>query len=198
MPEIVMDTGRDAVLLVGGGEPVRRGRPLCCGPPVWSLRASSTARAVTLRQRRACRRWAGTPIWPVCGGLLPAVVTAPHKQAARLRRLLHEALREQGLHPGQRGASRGPQGAGCPCGRREPHLCRRLAGSGLPHRHGLRAAGRGTPEAGCRLGTMCMWVKARTWARASSWKRGPIWAGRYAWRRACGWKKNILCRTVST
>lgn len=77
MSEIVMNEGRDAVLLVGG---VIHG-PRCdfaaeAGVPPLGRDADLA------RLRPDFSR---------------AVVTAPHKQAAKLRRLLHDALRELGF-----------------------------------------------------------------------------------------------------
>ena len=198
MPEIVMDTGRDAVLLVGGGS--------LCAAAVPLLRAAGLVPAGVIHGPRCdFAAEAGVPplgrdadLARLRRDFSRAVVTAPHKQAARLRRLLHEALREQGftlvsaVHPEARRERDVLVGAGnlifadvsLAAG------CRTGTGCVLRAGHAWRRA--------ASWGTMCMWVKARTWARASSWKRGPIWAGRYAWRRACGWKKIFLCRTAST
>ena len=97
MPEIVMDTGRDAVLLVGGGS--------LCAAAVPLLRAAGLVPAGVIHGPRCdFAAEAGVPplgrdadLARLRRDFSRAVVTAPHKQAARLRRLLHEALREQGF-----------------------------------------------------------------------------------------------------
>ena len=97
MPEIVMDTGRDAVLLVGGGS--------LCAAAVPLLRAAGLVPAGVIHGLRCdFAAEAGVPplgrdadLARLRRDFSRAVVTAPHKQAARLRRLLHEALREQGF-----------------------------------------------------------------------------------------------------
>ena len=93
MPEIVMDTGRDTVLLVGGGS--------LCAAAVPLLRAAGLVPAGVIHGPRCdFAAEAGVPplgrdadLARLRRDFSRAVVTAPHKQAARLRRLLHEALR---------------------------------------------------------------------------------------------------------
>lgn len=97
MSEIVMNEGRDAVLLVGGGS--------LCAAAVPLLQAAGLVPAGVIHGPRCdFASEAGVP--PLgrdadLARLRPdfsrAVVTAPHKQAAKLRRLLHDALRELGF-----------------------------------------------------------------------------------------------------
>ena len=97
MTEMVKDQGQDAVLLVGGGSLCAASVPLLLaaglipagvihGPHcdfVAEAGVSPLGRDADLaRLRREFSR---------------AVVTAPHKQTAKLRRLLHDALRELGF-----------------------------------------------------------------------------------------------------
>lgn len=95
MSEIVMDEGRDAILLVGGGS--------LCAAAVPLLLAAGLAPAGVIHGPR-CDFVAEAGVPPLGRdadlarlrlGFSRAVVTAPHKQAAKLRRLLHDAL--QGL-----------------------------------------------------------------------------------------------------
>lgn len=190
MSEIVMNEGRDAVLLVGGGS--------LCAAAVPLLQAAGLVPAGVIHGPH-CDFAAEAGVPPLgrdadLARLRPnfsrAVVTAPHKQAAKLRRLLHDALRELGFTL---------VSAVHPDAHRERDV---LVGAGnLIFADASLAAGCG-PERVWRQAaawrTMSIWGKARTWVRASSWRKGPIWAGRYAWMRACGWKKIFLCRTMST
>ena len=146
MPEIVMDTGRDTVLLVGGGS--------LCAAAVPLLRAAGLVPAGVIHGPRCdFAAEAGVPplgrdadLARLRRDFSRAVVTAPHKQAARLRRLLHEALREQGftlvsaVHPEARRERDVLVGAG--------NLI--FAGVSLAAGCVLRAGAR--LEAGCRLG----------------------------------------------
>lgn len=198
MSEIVMNEGQDAVLLVGGGS--------LCAAAVPLLQAAGLVPAGVIHGPR-CDFAAEAGVPPLgrdadLARLRPdfsrAVVTAPHKQAAKLRRLLHDALRELGFTL---------VSAVHPDAHRERDV---LVGAGnLIFADASLAAGCRTGTAACcgpervwrqaaAWRTMSIWGKARTWVRASSWKKGPIWAGRYAWMRACGWKKIFLCRTMST
>ena len=141
MPEIVMDTGRDAVLLVGGGS--------LCAAAVPLLRAAGLVPAGVIHGLRCdFAAEAGVPplgrdadLARLRRDFSRAVVTAPHKQAARLRRLLHEALREQGftlvsaVHPEARRERDVLVGAG-----------NLIFADGCVLRAGARL------EAGCRLG----------------------------------------------
>ena len=97
MSEIVMNEGRDAVLLVGGGS--------LCAAAVPLLQAAGLVPAGVIHGPR-CDFAAEAGVPPLgrdadLARLRPdfsrAVVTAPHKQAAKLRRLLHDALRELGF-----------------------------------------------------------------------------------------------------
>ena len=94
MSEIVMNEGQDAVLLVGGGS--------LCAAAVPLLQAAGLVPAGVIHGPR-CDFAAEAGVPPLgrdadLARLRPdfsrAVVTAPHKQAAKLRRLLHDALRE--------------------------------------------------------------------------------------------------------
>ena len=197
MSEIVMNEGRDAVLLVGGGS--------LCAAAVPLLQAAGLVPAGVIHGPR-CDFAAEAGVPPLgrdadLARLRPdfsrAVVTAPHKQAAKLRRLLHEALRELGFTL---------VSAVHPDAHRERDVLVGAGTSSLPAFRWRRAAAPARaaycgPERVWRQAAawriMSIWGKARTWVRASSWKKGPIWAGRYAWMRACGWKKIFLCRTMS-
>lgn len=97
MSEIVMNEGRDAVLLVGGGS--------LCAAAVPLLQAAGLVPAGVIHGPH-CDFAAEAGVPPLgrdadLARLRPdfsrAVVTAPHKQAAKLRRLLHDALRELGF-----------------------------------------------------------------------------------------------------
>lgn len=141
MSEIVMNEGRDAVLLVGGGS--------LCAAAVPLLQAAGLVPAGVIHGPHCdFASEAGVP--PLgrdadLARLRPdfsrAVVTAPHKQAAKLRRLLHDALRELGftlvsaVHPDAHRERDVLVGAG-------NLIFADASGSGLPYRHGLRAAGR--------------------------------------------------------
>lgn len=199
MSEIVMNEGRDAVLLVGGGS--------LCAAAVPLLQAAGLVPAGVIHGPH-CDFAAEAGVPPLgrdadLARLRPdfsrAVVTAPHKQAAKLRRLLHDALRELGFTL---------VSAVHPDAHRERDV---LVGAGnLIFADASLAAGCAVPARAACCGpervwrqaaawrTMSIWGKARAWVRASSWRKGPIWAGRYAWMRACGWKKIFLCRTMST
>ena len=199
MSEIVMNEGRDAVLLVGGGS--------LCAAAVPLLQAAGLVPAGVIHGPR-CDFAAEAGVPPLgrdadLARLRPdfsrAVVTAPHKQAAKLRRLLHDALRELGftlvsaVHPDAHRERDVLVGAGNLIFADASLAAGCRTGTGCVLRAGSRL------EAGCAVWrTMSIWGKARTWVRASSWRKGPIWAGRYAWMRACGWKKIFLCRTMST
>ncbi|WP_296989678.1 hypothetical protein [uncultured Desulfovibrio sp.] len=144
MPEIVMDTGRDAVLLVGGGS--------LCAAAVPLLRAAGLVPAGVIHGPRCdFAAEAGVPplgrdadLARLRRDFSRAVVTAPHKQAARLRRLLHEALREQGFTL---------VSAVHPEARRERDV---LVGAGNLIFADVSLA------AGCRTGTGCvLWAGAR-------------------------------------
>ena len=152
MPEIVMDTGRDAVLLVGGGS--------LCAAAVPLLRAAGLVPAGVIHGPRcAFAAEAGGPplgrdadLARLRRDFSRAVVTAPHKQAARLRRLLHEALREQGftlvsaVHPGARRERDVLVGAGNLIFADVSLAAGCRTGTGCVLRAGARL------EAGCRLG----------------------------------------------
>lgn len=199
MSEIVMNEGRDAVLLVGGGS--------LCAAAVPLLQAAGLVPAGVIHGPH-CDFAAEAGVPPLgrdadLARLRPdfsrAVVTAPHKQAAKLRRLLHDALRELGftlvsaVHPDAHRERDVLVGAGNLIFADASLAAGCRTGTGCVLRAGSRL------EAGCAVWrTMSIWGKARTWVRASSWRKGPIWAGRYAWMRACGWKKIFLCRTMST
>lgn len=95
MSEIVMDEGREAVLLVGGGS--------LCATAVPLLLAAGLAPAGVIHGPH-CDFVAEAGVPPLGRDadlarlrreFSRAVVTAPHKQSAKLRRLLHDAL--QGL-----------------------------------------------------------------------------------------------------
>lgn len=97
MSEIVMNEGRDAVLLVGGGS--------LCAAAVPLLQAAGLVPAGVIHGPH-CDFASEADVPPLgrdadLARLRPdfsrAVVTAPHKQAAKLRRLLHDALRELGF-----------------------------------------------------------------------------------------------------
>lgn len=97
MPEIVMDEGRDAVLLVGGGS-------LCAAAVPLLLAAGLVPAGVIHGPRCDFVAEAGVPplgrdadLARLRQDFSRAVVTAPHKQTAKLRRLLHDALRELGF-----------------------------------------------------------------------------------------------------
>lgn len=97
MTEIVMGKGRDAVLLVGGGS--------LCAAAVPLLQTAGLVPAGVIHGPR-CDFVAEAGVPPLGRDadlarlrldFSRAVVTAPHKQAAKLRRLLHDALRELGF-----------------------------------------------------------------------------------------------------
>ena len=97
MPEIVMDERQDAVLLVGGGS-------LCAASVPLLLAAGLTPAGVIHGPHCDFVAEAGVPPLGRDADLARlrldfsrAVVTAPHKQAAKLRRLLHDALRKLGF-----------------------------------------------------------------------------------------------------
>ena len=198
MSEIVMNEGRDAVLLVGGGS--------LCAAAVPLLQAAGLVPAGVIHGPR-CDFAAEAGVPPLgrdadLARLRPdfsrAVVTAPHKQAAKLRRLLHDALRELGftlvsaVHPDAHRERDVLVGAG-----NLIFADARWQRAAVPARAACCGPERVWRQAAAWR-TMSIWGKARTWVRASSWRKGPIWAGRYAWMRACGWKKIFLCRTMST
>ena len=188
MSEIVMNEGRDAVLLVGGGS--------LCAAAVPLLQAAGLVPAGVIHGPRCDFAAEDADLARLRPDFSRAVVTAPHKQAAKLRRLLHDALRELGftlvsaVHPDAHRERDVLVGAGNLIFADASLAAGCRTGTGCVLRAGARL------EAGWRI--MSIWGKARTWVRASSWKKGPIWAGRYAWMRACGWKKIFLCRTMST
>ena len=97
MTEIVRNEGREAVLLVGGGS-------LCAAAVPLLLAAGLAPAGVIHGPRCDFVAEAGVPPLGRDADLARlrldfsrAVVTAPHKQAARLRHLLHDALRELGF-----------------------------------------------------------------------------------------------------
>ena len=192
MSEIVKDQGRDAVLLVGGGS-------LCAASVPLLLAAGLVPAGVIHGPRCDFVAEAGVPPLGRDADLARlrrefsrAVVTAPHKQTAKLRRLLHDALRELGfalvsaVHPDVRMERDVLVGAGS-----------LIFGGVAPAWAVCCGPGPAWRQAAV-WGIMSIWEKTRTWVRASWWKKGPIWDVTCAWRRAYGWKKIFLCRTVST
>ena len=138
MSEIVMDEGRDAVLLVGGGS--------LCAAAVPLVQAAGLAPAGVIHGPR-CDFVAEAGVPPLGRDadlarlrqdFSRAVVTAPHKQAAKLRRLLHGVLRELGF---------ALVSAVHPDARRERDV---LVGAGNLIFAGVSLA------AGCRTGTGCV------------------------------------------
>ena len=138
MTEIVRNEGREAVLLVGGGS-------LCAAAVPLLLAAGLAPAGVIHGPRCDFVAEAGVPPLGRDADLARlrldfsrAVVTAPHKQAARLRHLLHDALRELGFTL---------VSAVHPDARREQDV---LVGAG-----NLIFAG-ASLAAGCRTGTGCV------------------------------------------